>query len=184
MVQTLSAGGVFSETPAERAPGAQPVVSRDPVLFLRKRSSGFPAAFDRVLEDIEQRGEVPVALSRLVGVETKVPADVEQSEWSPWGEPPDILLSKHANEEQIRIARALDRHKAVLVQGPPGTGKSHTIANLVGHLVAHGKRVLITSHTTKALRVLRGQIVETLRPLCVALLDNDPRGTHADGGGS
>ncbi|HEY9228603.1 MAG TPA: AAA domain-containing protein, partial [Gemmatimonadaceae bacterium] len=75
-----------------------------------------------------------------------------------------------------RIARALDHHKAVLVQGPPGTGKSHTIANLVGHLVAHGKRVLVTSHTTKALRVLRGQIVETLRPLCVALLDNDLEG--------
>jgi very-short-patch-repair endonuclease len=64
----------------------------------------------------------------------------------------------------------------VLVQGPPGTGKSHTIANLIGHLVAQGKRVLVTSYTTKALRVLREHLVEELRPLCVALLDNDLEG--------
>ena len=29
---------------------ARPIISRDPVLFLRDRSSGFPAAFDRVLQ--------------------------------------------------------------------------------------------------------------------------------------
>jgi very-short-patch-repair endonuclease len=84
-----------------------------------------------------------------------------------------VLLSKPANLEQVEIARALDAHRAVLVQGPPGTGKSHTIANLIGHLVAHGKRVLVTSHTTKALRVLRDQVVEALQPLCVAVLEHD-----------
>ena len=43
----------------------------------------------------------------------------------------------------------------------------------LGHLAAQGKRVLVTSHTTKALRVLRDQVVETLQPLCVAVLDSD-----------
>src|SRR5690606_31886578 len=74
------------------------------------------------------------------------------------------------------IVRTLDRNSSVLVQGPPGTGKSHTIANLLGHLVASGKRVLVTSHTTKALSVLRGQVVESLQPLCVAALENDLEG--------
>ena len=69
--------------------------------------------------------------------------------------------------------RAVDRHGSVLVQGPPGTGKSHTIANLIGHLLAHGKSVLVTSHTTKALRVLRDHLVEELRPLCVSVLESD-----------
>src|SRR5215831_113563 len=176
VVQTISPQGTFEDGPVEQAIDTKPVIVRDAFLFLRERSSGYPAAFDRVLEDLEQRGEVPTALSRLVGVESVVPPEVDTGEWSPWGEPPDVLLSKPANEEQIAIARALERHNAVLVQGPPGTGKSHTIANLVGHLVANGKRVLVTSHTTKALRVLRGQIVETLKPLCVALLDNDLEG--------
>jgi very-short-patch-repair endonuclease len=81
-----------------------------------------------------------------------------------------------ANPEQVQIVRALDRHRAVLVQGPPGTGKSYTIANLIGHLVAQGKRVLVTSHTTKALRVLRDLIVDSLQPLAVAVLDNDLEG--------
>src|SRR6185437_8741484 len=133
---------------------------------------GFPAAFDRVLADLERRAEVPVALTRLVGVEQPITDQPQLGQWSPWGEPPEILLSKPANEEQIHVARALERHRAIVVQGPPGTGKSHTIANLIGHLVAHGKRVLVTSHSTKALRVLRDQIVDTLKPLCVAVLEN------------
>src|SRR4029077_9931797 len=61
----------------------------------------------------------------------------------------------------------------VLVQGPPGTGKTHTIANLVGHLLAHGKRVLVTAHTSKALRVLRDKVVGPLQTLCVSVLDNE-----------
>jgi hypothetical protein len=60
-----------------------------------------------------------------------------------------------------------------LVQGPPGTGKTHTIGNLVGHLLAQGKSVLVTSHTTKALRMVRHHIVPELRPLCVSLLESD-----------
>ena len=61
----------------------------------------------------------------------------------------------------------------MLVQGPPGTGKSHTIANLIGHLLARGETILVTGHTTKALRVLRGHIAEPLRPMCVSVLEGD-----------
>ena len=71
----------------------------------------------------------------------------------------NVLLSKPANPEQIRIAQQLEKHGGVLVQGPPGTGKTHTIGNLIGHLLAQGKSVLVTSHTTKALRMVRNHIV-------------------------
>ncbi|HZR09952.1 MAG TPA: AAA domain-containing protein, partial [Myxococcales bacterium] len=67
----------------------------------------------------------------------------------------------------------LERQGCVLVQGPPGTGKTHTIANLIGHLLAQGKSVLVTSHTTKALRVLRDHVVDKLRPLTVSVLESD-----------
>ena len=150
------------------------MIVRDAWLLARDRAAGFAAAFDRVLEDLERRRpSCPPALTRIVGVEPP-PGD-----WTGAGqrrERQDLLLSKPANAEQIEIVRALERHRAVLVQGPPGTGKSHTIANLVGHLVAQGKRVLVTSYTTKALRVLREQMVEELRPLCVSVLDNDLEG--------
>jgi len=49
---------------------------------------------------------------------------------------PDILFSKPANSEQYEIAARLAKNRAVLVQGPPGTGKTHTIANLLGYLLA------------------------------------------------
>ena len=86
------------------------------------------------------------------------------------------MLSKPANLEQIRIVERLESHGSVLVQGPPGTGKTHTIGNLIGHLLAHGKTVLVTADTTKALRVVRDQVDEKLRPLCVSVLDNDLEG--------
>ncbi len=44
--------------------------------------------------------------------------------------------------------------RITVVQGPPGTGKSLTIANLACHLVASGKRVLVTSQKDKALQVV------------------------------
>src|SRR5207302_10294839 len=86
-----------------------------------------------------------------------------------------ILLSKPANAEKLEIARRLAKHPAVLVQGPPGTGKTHTIANLIGHLLAQGKSVLVTSEKPKALRVLKEKVVEPLQPLCVSILEDDSR---------
>jgi very-short-patch-repair endonuclease len=176
LAQVLGPRGDFQEVFEESPIGSDPRVVRDVVLFLRPRPSGLPAAFDRVLQDLERCPEIPISLKRVAGIETERRPDGDDQPFSPWGEPPDILLSKPANPEQIEIARGLNRHDAVLVQGPPGTGKSHTIANLIGHLVAYGKRVLITSHTNKALRVLRGQLVESLQPLCVSVLENDLEG--------
>jgi superfamily II DNA or RNA helicase len=86
---------------------------------------------------------------------------------------PDILFSKPANREQYEIAARLAKGKAVIVQGPPGTGKTHTIANLLGYLLAQGKTVLVTAHTTKALRVLREKVDKALQPLCLSGLGRD-----------
>ncbi|MFC6802826.1 AAA domain-containing protein [Deinococcus caeni] len=61
----------------------------------------------------------------------------------------------------------------MLVQGPPGTGKSHTIVNLVSHLLATNQRVLVTSHTERALKVLRDKFPPELAALCVTHLRGD-----------
>jgi very-short-patch-repair endonuclease len=168
VVSRLGPAGVVKKKLEDAAGHDGPVIVRDACLLARDRAAGFAAAFDRVLEDLEGTNALPAGLTRIVGIEPPLDRATTTT--------PDILLSKPANAEQIEIVRALERHHAVLVQGPPGTGKSHTIANLVGHLVAQGKRVLVTSYTTKALRVLREHLVEELRPLCVALLDNDLEG--------
>jgi very-short-patch-repair endonuclease len=175
LVVQLSPRGEFLE---DRAPDAEvndPCIGRDPILFLRSRTLGFAAAIEGILADLRTREDLPWSLLNIVGEESPVP-DAEDANPSASGSAQSdgqVLLSKPANPEQIRIAQQLEEHGGVLVQGPPGTGKTHTIGNLVGHLLACGKSVLVTSHTTKALRMVRHHIVPELRPLCVSLLESD-----------
>lgn len=178
LVQQLDPHGRFAEGVADAGAttGGPPSIYRDLQLLLRKRTVGFSSAFAKIVEDIEDGAPIPLGLERLVGVERTGSTVAAFDHGTPWSEPKDVLLCKPANQEQVQITRTLDAHGAVLVQGPPGTGKSHTIANLIGHLLAQGKRILVTSHTTKALRVLRGHLPENLQPLCVSLLDTDVEG--------
>ncbi|MFH1141980.1 MAG: AAA domain-containing protein [Chloroflexota bacterium] len=85
----------------------------------------------------------------------------------------EVYFPLLSNDEQMRIAYSLRGQDGIVVQGPPGTGKSHTIANLVCHLLASGKRVLVTSHTARALEVLREKFPAEISGLCVSLLGND-----------
>jgi len=150
-----------------------PQITCDPVIYLHRRTQGFAVALDYALQDLSSRTDLPAGLLRISGIEPPVPELSETGDSAPWDEPPDILFTKEANEEQFQIAERLGRFNNVLVQGPPGTGKTHTIANLIGHLLANGKRVLVTAHTSKALRVLRDKVVECLQTLCVSVLDNE-----------
>jgi len=143
------------------------------VLFLRTRTLGYATAIEGTLDDLASRQDLPLALLKIVGLDPPPEADERAETFEPGDEPEEVLLSKPANPEQIRIAVRLERDGCVLVQGPPGTGKTHTIANLIGHLLAQGQSVLVTSHTTKALRVLRDHVVEKLRPLTVSVLESD-----------
>lgn len=152
-----------------------PVIKRQPVIFMRQRRVGPSNVFDLVLEDIASREGFPPSLLQILGLEASTTSQTEShgSGLSIGNEDDDVLLSKSANREQLEIAKQLARRDCVLVQGPPGTGKTHTIANLLGHLLAQGKRVLVTAHTPKALRVLRQKVVEPLQPLCISVLHND-----------
>jgi very-short-patch-repair endonuclease len=170
-VNCFSSQGTFHEGVRPEPGGEHPAIGRGPILFLRTRTKGFGNAIAQVVKSIEARAGFCDALLNFVGSDT-APHDGESSHRSHL-KARDILFAKEANQEQFRIADRLNRHGSVLVQGPPGTGKSHTIANLIGHLLAHGQSVLVTSHTTKALRVLREHVIEDLRPLCVSVLDND-----------
>jgi very-short-patch-repair endonuclease len=159
----------------EQPNGDKPTIRRAPVIFMRQRRSGVENVFDMVREDIGKSTDFSAALLQIVGLgngrspaspEAAAPSSAQEQDAS-------ILLSQPANKEQLEIARQLAKRDCVVVQGPPGTGKTHTIANLLGHLLAQGKRVLVTAHTPKALRVLRQKVVEPLQPLCISVLQND-----------
>lgn len=88
----------------------------------------------------------------------------------------DLYFPKAFNDEQVRIIQLLDDSDGVVVQGPPGTGKTHTIANIICHYLAEGKRVLVTSMKDPALAVLQEQLPEEIRPLAISLLTSEQEG--------
>jgi len=146
LVQRISAHGQFVESGAPREETDEPVMSRDPVLFLRNRTLGYASAIEAIIESLDNREVLPGPLVSVVGIEQRPNDDLIHQEppaaTLPGDEPEDVLFSKPWNQEQLQIAERLERFGAVTVQGPPGTGKTHTIANLIGHLLAKGQSVL------------------------------------------
>ena len=71
----------------------------------------------------------------------------------------DLYFPFPYDKFQLHILSLLSNHSAI-VQGPPGTGKSQTIANLLCHLAATGKRVLFVSQKAQALKVVKDKLKE------------------------
>ncbi|OGT07395.1 MAG: hypothetical protein A2103_04975 [Gammaproteobacteria bacterium GWF2_41_13] len=88
----------------------------------------------------------------------------------------DLFFPMPYNEEQVSIIQRLECSNGVVVQGPPGTGKTHTIANIISHYMANGKRVLVTSMKEPALSVLKEKLPDTIQPLAIALLADEQDG--------
>ena len=182
-IQTVSptSGEYLDDIPRD-GPTVTPRLYRDMVLVLRKRVAGIANAVDAIIDDIDHKTVFPPSLAQITGTVTEWEnaglggGDGEGNACGLTGIPPsddDILLAKEANDEQLQIIRRLEHSGSVIVQGPPGTGKTHTIGNLIGHLLAQGKSILVTAQTAKALRVVRDQVPQMLRPLAVSVLGSD-----------
>ena len=164
--------GEFIEDREEIPNASGPYIFRQPHLFLGSRNQGLGENIERYLEALPSFQELPESLLRIVGIESgRDAANVDAETGEP--APIDLLLTKPANPEQEQVIQRVEETGAVLVQGPPGTGKSHTIANLIGHYLAQDKSILVTSHASKALSVVRDQLAKPLRPLCVSVLRTD-----------
>ena len=170
LVQNIWSDGQYFENEVEAAEASgSSYLYRKPLLFLGNRSYGYTESIESYIELIPEFEDFPESLLRVVGIESSRGGERTDEELKEV----DLLLTKLANMEQERVLHRLEDTAAVLVQGPPGTGKSHTIANLIGHLLAENKSILVTSHTSKALRVVRDHVSEPLQSLCVSVLEDD-----------
>ena len=155
LVHSISSQGEYDSTlqATNNPPSNKPVVEYAPALILRKRSaSGLTETLKRIKAKIEDGEDIPSQFKALA--EIQMNSD-DTSEPDP-GEANskfdgELFFPKSWNEEQRRIVDKIRTASGVLVQGPPGTGKSHTIANLICHLLATGQRTLITAKTPRAL---------------------------------
>lgn len=164
-------------------PGAQLAASLDWVLYARKRSADvFVEDVRRFQSELLSGSLIPSVVQAFVSEAADVvqePRHVEFRGLSSSSDAPgvqELYFPLPYNDEQVEIVRKLESSDGVVVQGPPGTGKTHTIANIVSHYLAQGKRVLVTSKGDTALSVLQDKLPEGIRALSVALLANERAG--------
>lgn len=188
LISVIDESGKYVETIDNGFGG--PKITSSPVLFLRKRTLGYSMFIDKIIKDIESKKNrtIPYFFKNMIGeyVEENAFDDTGEN-WNHNGIDQEILLTLPANNEQLTIIKYLNNFGAVLVQGPPGTGKTHSIANLIGHLLSQGKSVLVTSHTEKALSVLKDKVYKdkndkdiNLQSLCISLLSSNSQKKEMD----
>lgn len=149
-----------------------------PALILRKRNTrSFTALYYKIIDQISSADDsINIdSINDIIGEyeERRVFEDSPEKGHFELQKTDIIFFPKKYNDEQIEIIEKAQKNNKVLVQGPPGTGKSHTIANLICHLLANGKKVLVTAYTKRALEVLKNQLPEDYRGLTVNLLSGD-----------
>jgi hypothetical protein len=156
------------------------------VIFARQRSDNFYLAdLERLIGAIQDSPELPGPAAGLVTEPSDAPTYTPtlvnlgsglngQSPAS--SSPQDVFFPKPFNDDQVAIIKRLHEADGVVVQGPPGTGKTHTIANIICHYLATGRRVLVTSKGEAALAVLRSHIPEGIRDLAISLLTSEREG--------
>ena len=168
-------------TVAEHAPppAETAVVDASWVLFMRRRRPDYQGFLER-MRDLYRDESVTVPNTLRAAV-SDAPSSLDPQPLGQQGmaiadsgsdvEP--LLLPLPTNEEQQRILAQAQHSTGVTVQGPPGTGKSHTIANIISHYVAYGKRVLVVAEKEQALRSLTGKIPAGIKDLTVSVLGAD-----------
>jgi very-short-patch-repair endonuclease len=182
----LDSKGLYLETqpePVLPVPNENLVITDTWVLFGRKRSEHiFIQDIERlkknisddikipaVIEGFVQTGDSVVRPRASVGFRGLSCSDTRQ-------ELKELYFPMPYNDEQVSIIEKLETNEGVVVQGPPGTGKTHTIANVICHFLAQGKRVLVTASGESALSVLQEKLPAQIRPLSVALLTDEHDG--------
>jgi very-short-patch-repair endonuclease len=153
-----------------------------PAIILRKRTErSFVKVYSEIRELIHAGHPIPSGVQHFISPPTKSASSFALSKQMLQASN-EIYFPLEANDQQRAIVERLATNAGVVVQGPPGTGKSHTITNLIAHLLATGQRILVTSHTDRALHVLKRYLREKMpeiAPLAVMLLGNNRDGLRA-----
>ncbi|MCF2516008.1 AAA domain-containing protein [Dyadobacter sp. CY351] len=157
----------------------KPTIYYAPALLLRRRNTqSLTSIYESIISNLNSASE-SLSIETLNGLidlahdENINTGGFDSDKLLKWQEDEQIYFPKKYNLEQLDIVHKSRKRSKVLVQGPPGTGKSHTIANLICHLLANGNKILVTAQKKRALEVLKGQLPEEFQSLAVNLLSGD-----------
>ncbi|MFK0245659.1 AAA domain-containing protein [Amycolatopsis azurea] len=171
LVHALDGDAAYLDEDDAQKPGPHAVAAFAPALILRRRSSqGIVDILDSVAAQIDESGVVPDGLRPLVDPDHRPAAERSPEPGALVEVDDEPFLPLPVNDRQLHVLAQVDSKAQTLVQGPPGTGKTHTVAALLSHLLAQGKRVLVTAHTDRALKEVRTKLPEAIAPLAVSVV--------------
>ncbi len=132
-------------------------VTYQSAIILTKR----PAVTAGVLHELMQISEKPSGVFRettLSVINDEFNQAVEKNNYRDENIPFYPITPLSLSDSQEKVIKNIENNKFIAVQGPPGTGKSQTIVNLVAHLIANGKTVLVASRMDKAVDVVADRL--------------------------
>jgi len=151
--------------------GAGPRGAFAPAMILRRRTNrGLVQIYEQIVAQILASNIVPTGVLPLIDPDRQPESAGTTGPGAVVTIDEEDFLPLPVNEAQRRIIDRVDAMAQTVVQGPPGTGKTHTAAALVSHLLAQGKRVLITAHTDRALREVRAKLPREIQSLAVSVI--------------
>ncbi|MBL7471367.1 AAA domain-containing protein [Robertkochia sediminum] len=179
-IERVASDGTYTHTiNLPQRVSATPAISYTPSIILRKRNTrSYTAFFEGVIANLEAAEDdlnIPI-LNDIIYKDPKVAEGGNPHFDEAFANAiadKTIYFPLEYNDEQREIIEKALIHDKVLVQGPPGTGKSHTIANIICHLLAENNKVLVTAYTKRALEVLKEKLPDDFKPLSVNLLGGD-----------
>lgn len=87
--------------------------------------------------------------------------------------PSELFMPLSSDSSQVVAVHASAQNGDFVLEGPPGTGKSQTIANIIAHNLALGRKVLFVSEKMTALEVVYKRLCERgLGDFCLELHSN------------
>lgn len=171
LAHALDGDAAYLDEDDPQKPGAHAVAAFAPAVVLRRRScQGIVDILDSVAAQLEESGVVPDGLLPLVDPNHRPAAERSPEPGALVELDADPFLPLPVNDRQLRVLAQVDAKAQTLVQGPPGTGKTHTVAALLSHLLAQGKRVLVTAQTDRALKEVRAKLPASIAPLAVSVV--------------
>lgn len=174
LVHALDPDAAYDESDVPPPTGTVPIAAFAPAIVLRRRSRrGLMDAFQRISAAIAESGEVPAGLLPLLDPDRAATVEPDPAPGGAVDLDGELLLPLPLNARQLEVVRKVDHQAQTLVQGPPGTGKTHLVAALLSHLLAQGRRILVTAQTDRALQEVRDKLPEEIRPLAVAVVGTD-----------
>ncbi|MFC8528703.1 AAA domain-containing protein [Nocardia sp. NPDC057227] len=171
VINCINYGADYLEQMTPAVPGREATGAYAPAVILRSRGKrGLVRVLDSIAQRIREQRAVPEGIRNLVDPDYVPRRDQPSDEGAIVRDGADSFLPMPLNDVQLRILDHVDSSAHTIVQGPPGTGKTHTAAALIAHLLAQGKRVLVTAHTDRALEEVRGKLPDAIKPLSVAVV--------------